>query len=230
MSISMVTVMGTGALTDYQDGEQINNAEVAFEILANNIDDHAYDRVEGRATEIRVTDASLSFGTREEFNISVQSSNDEIVVVNDPIIYETEQGSQVVHSNGALFRETERESRMIREPHFRIDENRTMLPQTEMRGSDTRLSIGGSETVHLRTEQRTPRLYQHSSGDLDVEIEIVTKPARADEWERYLDSFDEIDADQDCTSELNEDSTTLTCDLETDEIYVPVTRLSGEFS
>lgn len=228
LSVSALTVVGTSTLDGYQEREQVANAEAAFDILAENVGEHATERAVGRATEIRVADATVYFGQREAINVSVEGSTDEDVFAPDPLVYETDHGPRLVYSNGALFREEGGHSRMIREPAFRIDENRTILPLIEIRGTDDRLNIAGSRTVHVRTEQRSPRLYQHDDGDHEVEIEIVTGPARAEAWERYLESFDELEED-DCTVDDGPDEmATVSCDFETDEVYVPVTRLDGE--
>ncbi|WP_306055567.1 DUF7289 family protein [Natronococcus wangiae] len=229
---STIVVVGTSTLADSRDREQINNAEAAFEILAGNIDDQASDRAVGRSTEIRVSSADLYFGAEEEFTVSVtpDGGTEQVYLMEgEPIVYESEHGSKVVYSNGALFRETDQESRMVTEPGFKVDTERTVLPHTSISGSDQYLSIGGSETVLVRTEQRTPRFYQNITADTyEIEIEVVTESARATTWEGYLETHDELDCE---TNEISDERSSVTCDpYTTSELYIPETRLSGEFS
>lgn len=231
---SSIVVIGTSTLADSRDRERVNNAEAAFEILAENIEEHATDRAVGRSTEIRVTDAALYFGAEEDFYVTVTPEGEEeqvYLMTGEPIVYESSHDSRVVYSNGAVFRETDRESRMIEEPSFRIDDEKVVLPHITISGTDRRLSISESRTVLVRTEQRTPRFYRDSAHDeYGIEITIVTEPARAAAWEGYLESHEVVECSIDGSAEEATVTCTITEDSLPDEFYIPETRLSGDFS
>ncbi|MFP8952165.1 hypothetical protein ACLI4Z_04200 [Natrialbaceae archaeon A-arb3/5] len=230
LTLSSVLLLGTSGLTDSRDVAQTTNAETAFEILAENIDDHATDRAVGRATEIRVADADLYFGAEENYTVTADETMYRPVHT-DPIVYELHSGERIVYSNGALFRENSHGSRMISEPQFRINESRAMLHPIEIAGADRHLSVAGSRPVLIRTEQRTPRLYQNTTSEsYELSIEITTDENRAGAWERYLN--DESGDETFCSvDDLPDGNALVTCDgYETDEIHMPVTRLNAEFS
>lgn len=227
--------LGSSGLMDIRDVEQVNNAEAAFDILAENVDDHVHSRATGRSTELKVADANLYFGDRESTYVNVTPAGGGTTTTyytdGEPIVYESRGGSKIVYSNGALFREDGDGSYMFREPEFRIGENRTVLSQTEIRGNDAQLSVRGSRTVLIRTEQRTPRLYQNASADeYDVTIEILTDDVRADTWKEYLESHAVLEGECGIDDSLPDGNAAVECDYSTAEIYVPVTRLNAEIT
>ncbi|RQH03188.1 DUF7289 family protein [Natrarchaeobius oligotrophus] len=242
LSFSMLFLVGTTSVTDSRERTQVDNAEAAFEILAENVDEHAFDRAVGRATEIKVADASLYFGPEESVNVTIMpdgaGSGEENVTLYDrssePIVYESRDGTSVVYANGALFREETDESRMVREPYARIDENRTVLPQIRFSNAEGRLTIGGSETVLVRTERLSPRFEQNTTyQEYDLEITITTTDRRAEAWQSYYDSFEILECPDSRIVDLPDEGAELTCQTDghtTAEVYVPETRLDGEFS
>ncbi|RQG89840.1 hypothetical protein EA462_07425 [Natrarchaeobius halalkaliphilus] len=239
LSFSMLFLVGTTTVSDSRDRTQINNAEAAFEILASNMDDHANDREVGRATEIRVTDAALYFGPSESVNVTVSpdGSEDNVTVYDrstEPIVYETQQGERVVYSNGAVFREDTDTSRMVREPQTKIDENRTVLPQVRFTSTEGGISVGGSQTVLVRTERLTSRFEQNTTSDgYELEIEITTDERRGDAWRSYFGSYELLECAESDVVEQPDGNVAVTCETTgqmTSEIYVPETRLQGEIN
>ena len=70
LTVGTVLTVGYAGLQDARDAERVNNAERAFDVLANNIEDITARGAPSRGTEIRLAEASIGPGAPVTMNIS----------------------------------------------------------------------------------------------------------------------------------------------------------------
>ena len=202
-SVGVVYVVGFQGLTDARDGERVDNAERAFEVLAHNVEDLTRRGVASRATEIKLADAGIRAGDPVLLNVSgdydetVANSPEDFVTGNvsiTPIVYETAAGGDRVRfSNGAVLRGNDDGMAMRERPGFVVDENRTLVPivQTSVYGTER---VDGSSTVLVRTHRTLSDVLVSERGTYDT-VTIRLHTPNPEPWNRYL-----TEQGMDCTT------------------------------
>lgn len=209
-TVALVYVAGIGGLEATRSGEQVNNAERAFDVLADNMQDIHREGAPSRATEIKLSDAQLEFGDSTRVNITIRNkAGDNVSVVEyDPIVYSADSGTDLIYANGALFREDRSGTVLNREPSFLLsyDEKRdrksVILPviQTRTAGPE---STGGQRTVLVRTILATREVTiaeddpssassnpdGDSSNEYNVTIRVQPPEQRRGVWKDYLNGL-----------------------------------------
>ncbi|SFL08247.1 hypothetical protein SAMN04487950_2346 [Halogranum rubrum] len=245
MSIGTVYVVGYGGLQDVRDNERITNAERAFDVLADNLQDIYRDGAPGRATELKLADANLRFGTETRMNVSVNnldgtSSWDSNDISLTPLVYQAGDETALVYEGGMVLRvdpsRTTVKNRVGMVFTEDADVRTAVIPLVQTRSSGERTSVSGSTTVLVRSERsitdvmatRTNPTSETVIGDsrYAVSFEITTDPARAPAWERYLESQIPASWDDDGTDDVCVVSDgTVTCSIAVDQLYVTATRI-----
>lgn len=189
-SVAIVSVSGVGSLENARDAEQLENAERAFDVLADNVADLHQRNAPSRATEISLGEAQLQTGDKIQMNVSIHRTGetDPTPITNRtirPIVYSGNQERQLVYEGGAVFRENRDGGVLVREPPFVVNDDRVLVPILALR-SQTVQSHGGS-TVLVRTDHRRASI-QHASTDSGIEKVIVEiESPRAYLWEEYFE-------------------------------------------
>jgi len=219
-TVGVVTTVGFGTLDDRQTAEQINNAERAFDVFANNMENVYRDGSPSRATEMRLSGGTLQYG--ESVNITIQDADNSDVnhtVQVTPLIY-SEGDTEIVYEGGAIIRDDGDGMVMRRAPPFRFDSDRTLLPfiRTTRAVGDTSVSRDGTIRVEsVRTNINTTTRQQLSeAGDL----ELVVDSPRQEAWNRYLEEQAE---------EVGGTHTDGTLAFQTEELSVPRFRVQLRF-
>lgn len=243
-SVGVVTVYGFGGLLDARDFERMNNAERAFDILADNLNDiHEHD-APNRATELKLADAQLSRGETTRLTVEVTnagSPNPRFSTDTDPIVY-TAGGSDtaLVYSNGAVIREGRDSAIMTREPQMLFathgGETTAVIPfiQTRLRSG----GVGGSSTVLIRAERASSDLIignlepdasnnPNVGETYNVTLTVETTTKRGPVWDRYLDET--IEPMTGSANACSESAGTVTCAFSVHELYVSATRIDVRF-
>ncbi|MFC4356874.1 hypothetical protein ACFO0N_02800 [Halobium salinum] len=234
-SVGIVYVAGQQGLQDARDFERVNNAERAFDVLADNVDDVARDSAPSRATELKLADAGLSVDEPTVVNVTAahpttaaKSMTTEYEV--SPLVYEADGGSQVVYSNGAVLR-SEREGAVVtRQPDLVLDDgdademrtDRAIIPVVATRPArDAGTNVAGSTTVLVRTERATERVFVTERDETEpYHLYLNVTTPRTDAWERYLE--DATPNADDCSV----DGDTVECDVEgVERVYVTVVEI-----
>lgn len=232
-SITVVYAGGFSALDSTRDGERVNNAERAFDVLANNFQALGRNEAPRRATEIKLSDAQLTLD--ERYSLKVNVSGNTTVTSSRPLTYDSGTGSRITYEHGAIIRVDEDGGAvMLREPDFLFTDDRTVIRHIRLRGGQ--LSNGGSQTVLVRGELNfRDRHYPPVGGDSDVTGETVnvtfqTAPERTDAWFRYLEDQPQlIDCNERDVSGL-ETHRAIDCTLTTDSLAVTATGVDIEFA
>jgi len=219
-TVGVVTTVGFGTLDDRQTAEQINNAERAFDVFANNMENVYRDGSPSRATEMRLSGGTLQYG--EPVNITIQDADNPDVnhtVRITPLVY-SEGDTEIVYEGGAIIRDDGDGMVMRRAPPFRIDADQTLLPfvRTTRAVGDTSVSRDGTIRVEsVRTNINTTTRQQLSEAD---NLTLVVDSPRQEAWNRYLEEQVEREEDE------YEDGT-LT--FQTEELSVPRFRIQLRF-
>ncbi|QLG62797.1 DUF7289 family protein [Halorarum salinum] len=193
-SVGIVYVVGFQGLTEARDGERVDNAERAFEVLAHSIEDLTRRGASSRATEIRVADAGIRAGQPVLINVTGDYDTDDPNSAEDfvtgnvsvtPIVYETTAGGdRVRYVNGAVLRGTDDGMAMREPPNVVVDDNRTVIPivQTSVFGTKR---IDGSTTVLVRTERTLSDVVIAERGTYD-DVTVRMHTPNTDPWRRFL--------------------------------------------
>lgn len=192
-SVGIVYVVGFQGLTEARDGERVDNAERAFEVLAHSVEDLTRRGVTSRATEIRVADAGIRAGDPVQMNVTGSAAPGDGSPPNfttgnvsiTPLVYETAAGGdRVRYVNGAVLRGTDDGMAMREPPNVVVDDNRTVIPivQTSVFGTQR---VDGSTTVLVRTERTLSDVVIAERGTYDtVTVRIHTE--NTEPWNRFL--------------------------------------------
>jgi hypothetical protein len=189
LTVGVVYATGFGGLTDSREAERVNNAERAFDVLADNIEDITQRGAPSRATEIKLADANIGLSKTEanaadesEVVVSVEITNwdpddDDTAepafagrVSSDPIVYTANRPAEIVYANGAVMRSDRGDATMVREPNvvFRGDSTRTaVVPLIETRAVGS-TGVGGDTTVLIRTVERASNVNASTNPSTDT--------------------------------------------------------------
>ncbi|WP_276300702.1 DUF7289 family protein [Halorussus lipolyticus] len=155
---AIVYTVGFSGLQDARQEERVSNAERVFDILADNVGDLQHRGAPSRATEIKLSEASLGYDDETTLTVEVTNApaTPRYSTNLDPITYSpTDSAVQLVYENGAVFREQRSGGVVLERPGsvFRTDgaTKTAVIPfvQTRRTGSS---GVGGSSTVRIRTE------------------------------------------------------------------------------
>lgn len=192
-SIAIVSVFGLQSLEDTRDNEEVNNAQRAFDVLRDNLQDIHRLGAPSRATEISLENSQLRVGDSVGINITGVDVDTGTSATNtftyQPIIFQSRTETDIVYSGGAVFLDPQRGGLMIQEPPMLINDDQFVFPviQTQHVGGLT--SLGG-QTVRIRAEKRQRQPirggFTSPNSVYDQIIINITSP-RNDLWRNYLE-------------------------------------------
>lgn len=186
-TVGVVYTVGFGGLQDARNAERVNNAERAFDILANNVEDIVRRGVPSRGTEIRLADASIGSGEPTYVNVSGTAASGRNfssgTYALDPVVYEADD-TQIRYTGGAVTRVQPGGSTMLNRPPFVLHGSEFVVPLVQL--STDEASMGGHKTVLVRAERRIRQVVVSEHRSHDTVTMNVSTPA-PDGWERYLE-------------------------------------------
>lgn len=189
LTVGVVLTAGYGGLQDARDAERVNNAERAFDVLADNLEDITHRGAPSRGTEIRLAEASLGTGPPTYINVTGLNASDGVEFSTgnystDPVIYESED-TRIRYAAGAVTRIQESGSVLIVPPEFVLSENHTVIPIVQLSVEDR--TVGGSQTVLVRTERNIREIVVSEDADGDVEtLRVNVSTPAPNAWRSYL--------------------------------------------
>jgi len=179
-AVVIVSTTGLSELADIRTNEQIDNAERAFDVIAENLGDVYASGAPSRATEIDLASASLSLGTPITMNVT-NGSTTLLRQQITPIVYEGEARSRIVYEGGAVFRTQDDSGVVLREPPVITAPDGVHVTVVGTRSRQADSVTGG--TVRLRSERASAFLAEY--GTEDPLWLNVTSP-RWEQWETAL--------------------------------------------
>ncbi|PSP43400.1 hypothetical protein BRC68_07380 [Halobacteriales archaeon QH_6_64_20] len=217
-TMSFVYVSDLASLEERRDAERIDNAERAFDVLADNVEDIYRRDAPSRATEITISVVNGSNVTVSGSTLEADDGSGNTLETNDgriryssgtylthrsplvtavytasprPIEYAAD-GSRIVYENGAVIRADAGSAIMKRTPsmHFAKTDTVVRLIETRPSARDGSRSVGGTTTALVRVERDKTAVLTPlvDQSPFLVNLTVRTTPARAATWERYLDA------------------------------------------
>lgn len=231
--IAIVSVTGVDALNDIKEGEQSRNAERAFDVLSDNLNDVHREGAPSRATEISLQDAQIDTTGTATINITGWDSSDPDTnfTVNrtvNPIVWQPRGGgdTRISYEFGAVIREQRQGGIVVTEPPFQMATDRTILPVIDTDGFEP--STYSGTTLRVRGVRNTPRIITTGEGSMYDNLKIEITSPRADIWASYL----EREPGTSCSlGDAPGERDRVTCDLDTrDQLYIAVYPVTVEIA
>lgn len=189
-SVGTVYAVGVTELEATRDAERVENAQRAFDVLADNLND-LLEGAPSRGTEIKLAEATLRSADNARINLTVDpngTASTSWEAPLSPLVYYVQAGGQVRLSNGAVLRDSERgTAAVVRGPPLVVDDDRVLLTiiKQEHVGS---AAVGGDRTIRVRMAASRPRrFYDNETVDFDMVRVNVTTPY-TDAWGRHYES------------------------------------------
>lgn len=216
--VALVMVTGMAGLDDTREAEQVDNAAVAFEVMADVFDELVEAGVPSRSVEIKLADAQLTTTEPVTIRVTVTSVADpnesaSYDIVSRPIVYDARSGTSLAYTSGAVVRMERDGMVMLHPPDFRLSSERTVLTVIQTR-TDELQAVGGDHRVHVRAVRSEPKYLVAESTPHNVTIEIISPRAAA--WWSYLSDNPDV---TDCERPAPD---TVRCSITTDRVYVVV--------
>lgn len=224
-SIGFIIATGFAGLEDTRDTEQFQNADRAFDVLADNMASVVERNNPSRATEIDVGDGRISYADPVVINITIEDvdGNEHTEEYElRPIELGFESDRSVVYEAGSVVRDQPRGGFVVREPPFLLSEDRVHIPIIQTLPQAER-SLGGTTVLVRAVSRDRTVLIDPSDGDF-VSMTINVTSDRAEQWAGTLEDRPNV---QECPVTGN----TASCELETvpDQTYVVLQRVGVSF-
>lgn len=195
-AIGIIYSSGFAGLQDVRDDEQLKNVERAFDVLASNVEEVRRYGTPSRSTEIRLRDGRLVLAEQSEMWVNVSGSSFSVRIPMRPVTYESnDEATTISYEGGAVFRTSEGNSVMLREPGWIVEDDRLVVPGVvtfRKRGPNS-LSTAGTALLISRSEGRNLHRFQNGS---EVTVKIKINTTRDGAWARYLErkGFTQVNA------------------------------------
>lgn len=215
-SIGLVYATGFSGLNDAREFEQVNNAQRAFEVFADNIEDITHRNAPSRSTEIKLAGAELRIAEPVQLEVNDPDAGFNPTYELRPVVYDADTGTELVYVQGAVMRSQGGGGVVVHEGTFVLDQNRTVIPivQTRLGGQG---QISGSTTVLIRADHSQTRLVHANTTPSNTVWLNVTSP-RAAVWQDHLEA---TYSDLSCSRSGD----TVSCEITTDRVYVTLIQI-----
>ena len=215
-SVAILSMTGFQAMENYQENEQLQNAERAMGALADNFNDvMRYGGIEERYGELALQGGSVVTGSDgTQLNITIDGEEfdeyddfeDEFDGVADGGVvslgeFRYEYGSdEIAYDGGAVIRASEgsdgTDSVLLEQPHLKYnDETETAVISLVSVDADDR-SIQSDENLGFTMSVEERASATADIGDDDLEIELEGEPRYDGAWENALEELDGNDAER----------------------------------
>lgn len=218
-SIGLVYTTGFSGLNEAREFEEVNNAERAFEVLADNIGDIVHWNAPSRSTEIRLAGSALTIAEQDRVRVNASGIGLNETYGVRPIIFDADTGERIIYFQGSVIRESGSDANVLRESLMLITENRTVLPVVQTRLTGTG-SVSGETTVLIRARHATSSIVLEDENPPSPLWFNVTSPW-TDAWVDHMESKSGI---TDCIAVDG----TAACRIETDHVYITLVQVDVE--
>jgi hypothetical protein len=206
LSVGLVYSVGFGALTEFQDDQQVTGATVTMESLANSFDEIQNGGGPVRTSEVRLADGSIALTEGAVVDITVEDSSDNTLAITntagDPerktptfvtkaLSYRYDDTS-VSYEGGAVFnRQDNGGTAVLRAPPIQCSSDVAIVSTVSLELSGGVKSVDSRNTVSVEAIRRSQRVVfpapnNTASDAASVTIDVTSSP-NAEGWENYLD-------------------------------------------
>lgn len=186
LTVGVVLTAGYGSLQDARDAERVTNAERAFDVFADNIEDITHRGAPSRGTEIRLAEATISSGPPTYLNVTGIRGSGNVSTGNysvDPVVYRAED-TRIRYAAGAVTRIQSDSALMIDPPSFVLGEEHVIVPIVQLLVDEG--AVSGSQTMLVRAELGPHGVIVDDTEGVDRFRLNISTPA-PDPWEEYLE-------------------------------------------
>ena len=231
-SVTLLSMTGFQAMQDYQEGEQLRNAQRAIEAFAENINDiMRYDAIDTRQGELSLQEGTIRTGSGGTVvNITVNKSGGGGNPTNVPsenlgeFIY-TVDNDRIAYEGGGVVRGAESGSVFLKQPQLRCDtsDETAVISLVAITADNNSIQSSGQVgfTVSEDEDERFSEVYTNVK-NVSVDIE---SPRNGRAWNRTLGRGDwENGEDTKGTCSFDSDS-----DSDTGQVVVTLTKVDIEY-
>ncbi|MEF8838024.1 MAG: hypothetical protein V5A18_00800 [Haloarculaceae archaeon] len=220
-SVAIVSIGGLDSLENARSVEQVNNAERALDVLADNMEDLFREGAPSRASEVTLEAASFQTSDKVIINISGNQTggpNFSFQSQSNVLVWESQGGrdTELRYAFGTVIRNQRAGGVVLREPPFEFGDERTILPIVQTRTRNPQSLAGGK--IRVRGVRLRSVVVWRGDASFDRLHLNVTTPA-PDIWEEYLEVRDQV-VDCERQSVVDPEKTKVYCEFETDELYI----------
>ncbi|WP_121742296.1 DUF7289 family protein [Natronorubrum halophilum] len=231
-SVGLLYVTGFQAMGDYQETEQLVNAERAMDALADNFNDVlGHNGVNQRYGELSLRDGTVSTGADgTKIDITLDGEDDPIGTDDDRFsgygdgatvdlgeFTYTSDGDKIAYEGGGLVRADDSEdwSLVRKRPRITCGENAATISLVAISADDRSIQSSSGLGFTMSVENRSSAVYSDKD-NVSIEIEDADT-AYNDAWESILETESSDGADWDWDGDAG------TCDFDDDSGQVVVT-------
>jgi hypothetical protein len=189
-AVGIVSVSGLSTLQETRNDEQMDNAQKAFSVLADNLADIHRRDAPSRATEISLGEAQLAASENVTMGVSVRDTSGDIWQSPEwqlrPIVYEGEEDRQLVYEAGAVYRTADGGGIRVQDPPFVVSEDRVLLSVVGLT-RPAQQSLGGSTVLVRARSESTAVAYNSTTDDVDSVTVSVRDSPRTALWRGYFE-------------------------------------------
>jgi FlaG/FlaF family flagellin (archaellin) len=206
LSVGLVYSVGFGALTEFQNDQQVAGATVTMESLGNSFEEIQRGGGPVRTSEIRLADGSIALTGGAVMNVTVSDGGGNTLAVtnstDDPekktptfvtraLSYRYDDTS-VSYEGGAVFnRQDNGGTSVLRAPPIRCSSDVAIISVVSLELSGGVKSVDSRNTVSVEAIRRSQRLVypapnNTASDAASVTIDLTSSP-NMEGWESYLD-------------------------------------------
>jgi len=185
LAIGSIYVSGVASLETHQASAELNNAEQAMFVFADNVDDIVQHESPRRSVEMKTTDSSVGTTPRHNVTVSVDGAEQLNTSIRG-FAYRGEAGD-IVYESGAIIRTQDGGVMMQRAPPLKFTDERVILNVVRLAGEDSYQGSGTSLTVLERAISRSSTEIITPGSDVPVTIRLDTAPKRAPAWRTYFE-------------------------------------------
>ncbi len=195
-TIGTVFAVGFVGLEDRQNAERVANVERAFDVFDDNVRDIQRYEDPSRATEIRLSDGTLSLQAETRVTLEYENESgtfDGRSFRMSTLTY-TNGDTTIAYEGGAWFRVDGDRATMRSPPRFVAEDDRTVLPVVRLIRDDDVEAIRTDGTVQVSTRlsgSSTNRYPVPASGEVES-IRLRIESPYADAWAEYFEESDEF--------------------------------------
>ncbi|WP_423998908.1 DUF7289 family protein [Haloarcula salina] len=182
--IALVSLGGLGAFETVQRGAAVDVAETTMVGFAETTSDHIRDGAPRRTTSIKLQGHGLS---QRSSALNVTVDGDSTIIQSRTLVRETDGGSDIVYTSGAVFRVQPEGLVVSREPSFRCSPDSAYLSVLTLTGQT---NFSAANRVTLETSLRDETLVSPKAGDAPTAATVsvnVSNTAYPAAWQRLFE-------------------------------------------
>lgn len=224
LAIALFYTFGTAALADLQQDHAANNAERAFDIVADNMADIHRNDAPGRGTELQFASGEVTLAGTTSIRVTNESdlaTPMTVVASSTPLQYRSQE-TGLVYAAGAVIRTDRDRAGMVSEPPFAFGSDRTTLTLVETSAVGAG-AVGGAGSTQVAARNEGAALERVVTDTATVSVSVTSPRYRA--WERYFES-----RPTGGTVSVDADTNTVTYTFETDALFVRRSRIDVEIT